>query len=87
MPSLPLSHVALLQIYCTPALVCIVDNLFNRLNKRLKIFKSACTNFAYTSFCMFFHILLFFGYLLRCSPYWFMEKSGISPRRCLCEGD
>ena len=59
--SLPLLHVVLLQIYCTLALVCMVDNLFNRLNMQLEMFKSACTNFAYTSFCMFFHILLFFG--------------------------
>lgn len=61
MPSLPLSHVALLQIYCSLALVCMVDVLFNRLNMQLKMFKSAWTNIAYTSFCMFFHILLFFG--------------------------
>ena len=61
MPSLPLLHVALLQIYCTLALACMVDNLFNRLNKQLKMFKSACTNFACASFHMFFHILLFFG--------------------------
>ena len=61
MPSLPLSHVALLQFYCTLALVCMVDVLFNRLNMQLEMFKSACTNFAYTSFRMFFHIFLFFG--------------------------
>lgn len=59
--SLPLLHVVLLQIYYTLALVCMVDNLFNRLNMQLEMFKSACTNFAYTSFHMFFHILLFFG--------------------------
>ena len=54
--SLPLLHVVLLQIYCTLALVCMVDVLFNRLNMQLEMFKSACTNFAYTSFRMFFHI-------------------------------
>lgn len=59
--SLLLSHVVLLQIYCTLALVCMVDVLCNRFNMQLEMFKSACTNFAYTSFRMFFHILLFFG--------------------------
>ena len=58
---LPLLLVALLQIYCTLALVCMVDVLCNRFNMQLEMFKSACTNFAYTSFRMFFHILLFFG--------------------------
>jgi len=32
-----------------------------------------------TYFRMFFHILLFFGWLLRSSPYWFKEKCGILP--------
>lgn len=58
--SLLLLHVVPLQIYCTLALVCMVDNLCNRLNMQLEMFKSACTNFAYTSFRMFFHIFLFF---------------------------
>ena len=59
--SLLLSHVVLLQIYCALALVCMVDVLCNRFNMQLEMFKSACANFAYTFFHMFFHILLFFG--------------------------